>query len=461
MHAKSYVQTGFQNMRLMSCPKAVLRLVAVQLATLDPAEVVSCLATCCNEPVEVKIVPLQECDLKRLAHTIRSERALVREPQGAHVRAIRETLEELDALACTCSALYEAVWSAPLAARLQNPADVLRVLCRLGFLGAYRRALQLYDPASQLLPQACDRYGIPRVSTRGTLLHAAVLSQSDEMLAAVLADFAEHVNQPDSHGHTPVYLAAVYRRFKGDDQQVSRVSNALQLLLEARADPDARSGIVGAAQARTRCTDHVNPNTALLVACRRCHSADVRALLKHRADVNNWSLNSAEARTVVSAVVCLHQDVVYDGDKRYIDDASERRELLVELLSARADVDGLVPDEKALGVGRTALQLAVRDDPSGVLARALLEARASVNLSDAYGDSPLHLASMYGHGCSMRALLAARADPAARDMDGKTPQELPGWYRMMSDVARSFTNQAEVFPFLGIIPVNEVRWGGR
>ena len=61
----------------------------------------------------------------------------------------------------------------------------------------------------------------------------------------------------------------------------------------------------------------------------------------------------------------------------------------------------------------------------------------------------------------MRALLAARADPAARDMDGKTPQELPGWYRMMSDVARSFTNQAEVFPFLGIIPVNEVRWGGR
>ncbi len=29
----------------------------------------------------------------------------------------------------------------------------------------------------------------------------------------------------------------------------------------------------------------------------------------------------------------------------------------------------------------------------------------------------------------------------------------------MSDIARSFKNQAEVFPFLGIIPVNDVRWG--
>ena len=412
-------------MAVMSrCPKAVLRLVAVQLATLDPVEVVSCLATCCSEPVELEAAPLQGCDLQRLGCTNRNQRKLVREPQQAHVRAVRTTLEDLDALACTCRILYEVCWSAPLAARLQNPADVLRVLCRLGFLGAYRRALQLYDPASQLLPQVCDRYDIPRVSTRGTLLHAAVLSQSDEMLAAVLTDFAEHVDQPDSHGHTPVYLAAVYRRFKGDERQASWVSNALQILLEARADPDARSGSVGAAQARTRCTDRVNPNTALLVACRRCHFADVRALLKHRADVNNWSHNSAETRTAVSVMVCLHQDVVYDGPKRSIDDASKRRELLVELLSARADVDGLIPDEKAIGVGRTALHLAVRDDPSGVLATVLLEARASVNLSDAWGDSPLHAARMYGHFGSMRVLLAARADLAAQNMDDKTPQEV-------------------------------------
>ena len=29
----------------------------------------------------------------------------------------------------------------------------------------------------------------------------------------------------------------------------------------------------------------------------------------------------------------------------------------------------------------------------------------------------------------------------------------------MSDIARAFKNQAEVFPFLGLIPVEEVRWG--
>ena len=29
----------------------------------------------------------------------------------------------------------------------------------------------------------------------------------------------------------------------------------------------------------------------------------------------------------------------------------------------------------------------------------------------------------------------------------------------MSDIARAFKNQAEVFPFLGLIPVNDVRWG--
>ena len=87
-------------------------------------------------------------------------------------------------------------------------------------------------------------------------------------------------------------------------------------------------------------------------------------------------------------------------------------------------MDGLAPEEKEIGVGRTALHIAVRDDASGLLAAALLQARASVNISDEWRDSPLHAACAYGHLRRTRLLLDARADVAAKDVDGKTPRQV-------------------------------------
>ena len=401
-------------------PEDVLHGISQQIASLEPGDVASCLATAASEPVEEP-----QIDETTLAGAFFDRRSFCyeREPKRAHFRRVLAALGELDALARTCRRLHVLCWTAPIAAQLPNPSDVLRVLCRLGFSRAYRTALPLHDPASQLSQHACDRYRISAASTRGTLLHAAVLSGSREMVATVLEGFWQHVDVPDNHGHTPLYLASVYRRSaRGDDGVVS-------LLLEARANPDAHSGRCGEAQAPMKRSSSFNPHTALVAACRRRDLGVVTTLLRRRADVNNCEVGfdgeegGEELGTPVRAAVRLD---VGDGRRRlrFIDDANERILLLGVLLAAGADVDGLAPEEKEIGVGRTALHIAVRDDASGLLAAALLQARASVNISDAWDASPLHFACFYGRVRSTRVLLEARADPTALDSDGKTPREV-------------------------------------
>jgi ankyrin repeat protein len=352
-------------------------------------------------------------------------------------------LEQLDALACACRSLYVSCWTTPIASMLPSPADVLRVLCRLGFLHAYCAALPLHDSASQLLSAACDRHRIPKAATRGTLLHAAVLSENPDMVAAVIKDFGHRINVPDSHGQTPLYLASVYRRAKGDaDWRSEHVM--VKLLLEGRADPDAYSGRHGAVQVQRTCSDHFNPHTALVMACRRCDLKMVKTLLQYRADVQNCEVGGGgEGLTPVSATVRWNRtyEKAAEGCRpKAIHDALHRVRVLGALVAAGSDVDGLVPEEK--GIGRTALHIAVRDEPTGLLAARLLQARACVNTCDECRDSPLHAAFRYGHTDCLRVLLAARADLTAQDMDGKTPSQVaPGLLRTAAFDRRVFTRR--------------------
>ena len=382
------------------------------MAALEPEEVRSCLASCACEPVHLPAGYL----------ATRAQRAkMARRPQLLHLRSARTKLLELDALACCSRWCHAACWSAPLA--LATAADGLHAACRLGFARGVAVGLSLQDPATLFVARKCDRYGIGDIDVRGTLFHAAVLSDSSEMLAAIIERFAQHIDLPDTHGQTPLYLASICRRKRSD---------AIGMLLAARADPDACSGRAGAA--RAVCTDLFNPHTALVMACRRRDLDCVEMLLKYSADVNNYESEGCEGLSPVRVAV-LH-DRTYEPTRPTIEDVQARARLLRRLLAARADVDGLAPEDR--GEGRTALTIAVRDDPSAVLAAELLKAGAALEIRDAFGDTPLHVASTFGHLRCVRLLLEARADPEARDSDGKPPRTVAfSWSRHPSQEDRS------------------------
>ena len=95
---------------------------------------------------------------------------------------------------------------AGLASERAEPANVLRVLCRFGFVAAFVGALSAFGAAAastQLRQHPCNPLRA-RAESRGTLLHAAVLSESRNMVAAVLAALPHntHVDRPDSRGET-------------------------------------------------------------------------------------------------------------------------------------------------------------------------------------------------------------------------------------------------------------------
>jgi len=58
------------------------------------------------------------------------------------------------------------------------------------------------------------------------------------------------------------------------------------------------------------------------------------------------------------------------------------------------------------------------------LVRALLDARADVNVINVYGRTALWYAALYGDRVILRALLEAGADKSIRDRDGVTSQAI-------------------------------------
>ena len=58
----------------------------------------------------------------------------------------------------------------------------------------------------------------------------------------------------------------------------------------------------------------------------------------------------------------------------------------------------------------------------------LLACGANVNTANNYDNTPLHIASFYGHKDVIRVLLAGGADINARDNDGKTPLHVASFY---------------------------------
>ena len=69
---------------------------------------------------------------------------------------------------------------------------------------------------------------------------------------------------------------------------------------------------------------------------------------------------------------------------------------------------------------RTPLHLAARDSDSASVVLALIEGRASVNATDAFGQTPLHYAAFNAEGV-VRVLLEAGANANAKQVEGASP----------------------------------------
>ncbi|KAH7398602.1 ankyrin repeat-containing domain protein [Pyrenochaeta sp. MPI-SDFR-AT-0127] len=195
-------------------------------------------------------------------------------------------------------------------------------------------------------------------------------------------------------------------------------STAVQVLLEARADPNARNSsgktILHIAAASK------SENASEIISSTIQHGGDVNARdLGHYTplhySVQNLAADSvselieggADVNSRVPEVgTPLHFAVLAQGPSR--------NAIITRLLSAGADVNARNDG------GMTPLHYLGRDDKP--VARDLLEAGGDPNARDRDGKTPLHYAVGRGYRDLVDLLLEFRADPGAADDSGVTPE---------------------------------------
>jgi uncharacterized protein len=174
----------------------------------------------------------------------------------------------------------------------------------------------------------------------------------------------------------------------------------IEALLKAGADPD---------------TAQPEGETALMTASRTGNADAVKLLIDHGAHVNakeNWRGQTA----LMWAVAERHPAVVQLLIARGAD---------VNARSRVFDYTGLMPKQGSVPMNYprgsfTALLFAARQDDLES-ARALVNAKADVNLSDPDGTTPLIEAILNFHFDLAAFLLDHGADPNARDHNGRSP----------------------------------------
>lgn len=169
-----------------------------------------------------------------------------------------------------------------------------------------------------------------------------------------------------------------------------------------------------------------NGQTPLMVAARGNKAAAVGALLRAGADVtiktdNNWEVFGLAANNNATAAM----GVLLQSEKFGI------RSPLVEAALRVAARDSKIPsinfliqrgvsvDATVKGVGTTPLMLAATNGHDDAV-KALLAARASVDLQNAKGETALILAASNGKKDAVKALLRAGADKSLTDNNGRT-----------------------------------------
>ena len=199
------------------------------------------------------------------------------------------------------------------------------------------------------------------------LLHLAIKTRQAKALQLLLEAFAD-AEARDEDGQTPLHLAALMGQ-----------SNSMQMLLEAGADKEARDE---------------DGQTPLHLATQMGASNSMQMLLEAGADKE---AHDKHGKTPLHLATLMG--------------ASNSMQMLLE-----AGADKEARDED----GQTPLHLASLMGQSNSM-QMLLEAGADKEARDEDGQTPLHLATRMGKSTPMQMLLEAGADKEAQDQHGQTP----------------------------------------
>lgn len=237
---------------------------------------------------------------------------------------------------------------------------------------------------------------LSRTTAGQTPLYYAAASGNIETFKAIMAEAG------DGSGHA-LHGAATYDR-----------GEMINFLLENDYDIDETDG---------------NGYTPLMVAARGNKAAAVGVLLRAGADVtiktaNNWEVFGLAANNNATTAM----GVLLQSEKFGL------RSPLVEAGLRLAARDSKIPsitfliqrgvnvDASVKGVGTTPLMLAATNGHDDAI-KALLAARASVDLQNEKGETALILAASNGKRDAVKALLRAGADKTITDNNGRTAHQ--------------------------------------
>jgi uncharacterized protein len=239
--------------------------------------------------------------------------------------------------------------------------------------------------AAELLKQHAD-VNVPE-SDGTTALHWAVY-RNDEALVDQLIKAGAHVNAANHFGSTPMSEAAITGSAK-----------VIESLLKAGADPES---------------PNADGQSALMVLARTSNVDAAQALLKHKANVNaveQWrgqtALMWAAAQSQPEMVKLLLKHGANVDARSLVN--NWQRQVTAEPRAQARPAGGLTP---LLYASRQGCLECVK---------ALVDARADVNLADPEGVTPLIVAVMNFHFDVGAYLLKNGANPNKWDWWGRTP----------------------------------------
>jgi ankyrin repeat protein len=247
------------------------------------------------------------------------------------------------------------------------------------------------------------------------------IKSGDRTTALQLIDKHVDVNRPESNGTTPLIWAIHLNDTEMVDHLIKAGANVMATN-DYGASPMSEAAIIGnvaVLEELLKAGAHVDfPNqdgqTALMVIARTDNVEAAKVLLKHGADINKterwlgqtalmWA--AAESRPAMDKFLATHGADV-DATSTVHD---WKRPVTAEHREKQLPHGGLTP-----------LLFAARE---GCLecAKALISAKASVNLTDPDGVSPLLMALLNAHFDTAKYLLAHGANPNKWDLWGRNP----------------------------------------